>query len=56
MDKSSAMKAKQDEIDALKDKLAELERRIWLLESAPRPAPVLVQPYYGMSDYYGQRA
>jgi hypothetical protein len=50
------LKAKQDEIDALKAKIEELERRIWLIESAPRPAPVLIQPYYGQPDYYGQRA
>jgi hypothetical protein len=35
-------------------KLAELERRIWLLESAPKTGSILA--YYGMPDYYGQRA
>jgi hypothetical protein len=35
-------------------KIAELERRIWMLESAPRAATILA--YYGHPDYYGQRA
>jgi hypothetical protein len=60
-----SMKAKQDEyerrlealtksMEEMQAKMLEIERRAWLLESAPRAAPVLA--YYGHPDYYGQRA